>query len=224
MTPHRPGPVHRVVSYGPLVDVFVLDMRTYRGPNTPGLEPPGPASAILGAEQLAWLERQLRRSRAVWKVIASDMPIGLIVPDGPVDIEAVANRDPGRPSARELEIAACWRRSSSEASATSCGSRRTCTTPRPTTTTRPVPAFGDFDPFWEFVAGPINAGTFGPNALDTTFGPSAEFVEAALTPNQPPIDGRQYYGVVDADPMRSTSSSRTSPGTTLFSTRLDAAD
>jgi phosphodiesterase/alkaline phosphatase D-like protein len=22
------------------------------------------------------------------------------------------------------------------------------------------------DPFWEFVAGPVHAGTFGPNALD----------------------------------------------------------
>jgi phosphodiesterase/alkaline phosphatase D-like protein len=28
-----------------------------------------------------------------------------------------------------------------------------------------------FDPFWEFVAGPIHAGTFGPNPLDPTFGP-----------------------------------------------------
>src|SRR5207247_35474 len=31
--------------------------------------------------------------------------------------------------------------------------------------------FADFTPFWEFVAGPINAGTFGPNAIDRTFGP-----------------------------------------------------
>ena len=29
--------------------------------------------------------------------------------------------------------------------------------------------FTDFDPFWEFVSGPLNAGTFGPNALDATF-------------------------------------------------------
>ncbi len=27
-------------------------------------------------------------------------------------------------------------------------------------------AFTDFEPFWEFVAGPINAGSFGPNPLD----------------------------------------------------------
>ena len=26
-------------------------------------------------------------------------------------------------------------------------------------------AFQDFEPFWEFVSGPIHAGTFGPNSL-----------------------------------------------------------
>ena len=35
--------------------------------------------------------------------------------------------------------------------------------------------FTEFDPFWEFVAGPLNAGTFGPNALDATFGPEVRF-------------------------------------------------
>ncbi|TNY05905.1 alkaline phosphatase, partial [Escherichia coli] len=28
--------------------------------------------------------------------------------------------------------------------------------------------YKDFDPFWEFVAGPLNAGSFGPNPLDNT--------------------------------------------------------
>ena len=27
-------------------------------------------------------------------------------------------------------------------------------------------AFQEFEPFWEFVSGPLHAGTFGPNALD----------------------------------------------------------
>ncbi len=29
-----------------------------------------------------------------------------------------------------------------------------------------------FEPFPEFVAGPLNAGSFGPNPLDGTFGPN----------------------------------------------------
>jgi alkaline phosphatase D len=36
--------------------------------------------------------------------------------------------------------------------------------------------FTNFDPFWEFVAGPINAGTFGPGQMDLTFGPETKFV------------------------------------------------
>ena len=55
-------------------------------------------------------------------------------------------------------------------------------------------AFGDFDPFWEFVAGPLNAGAFGPNALDATFGPEAVFVEPPPAPNISPADGYQFFG------------------------------
>jgi alkaline phosphatase D len=51
--------------------------------------------------------------------------------------------------------------------------------------------FTDFDPFWEFVGGPINAGTFGPNALDKTFGPNIKYVgiPADLKQNRPPSEG-----------------------------------
>ena len=38
--------------------------------------------------------------------------------------------------------------------------------------------FTDFDPFWEFISGPLNAGTFGPNTLDNTFGPEVKFFKA----------------------------------------------
>ena len=46
-------------------------------------------------------------------------------------------------------------------------------------------AFRDFDPFWEFVAGPLNAGSFGPNTLDGTFGPQLVFVESAAARAEP---------------------------------------
>ena len=39
--------------------------------------------------------------------------------------------------------------------------------------------FQDFEPFWEFVSGPLHAGTFGPGDLDNTFGPAAEVREGA---------------------------------------------
>ena len=35
--------------------------------------------------------------------------------------------------------------------------------------------FQDFEPFWEFVSGPIHAGTWTPCVLDRTFGPQVVF-------------------------------------------------
>ena len=36
--------------------------------------------------------------------------------------------------------------------------------------------FQDFEPFWEFVSGPLHAGSFGPNKLDNTFGPQLVYI------------------------------------------------
>ncbi len=49
--------------------------------------------------------------------------------------------------------------------------------------------FQEFDPFWEFVSGPLHAGTFGPNELDNTFGPEVKFIKAPGPGKQnlPPI-------------------------------------
>ncbi|HZC01442.1 MAG TPA: alkaline phosphatase D family protein, partial [Gammaproteobacteria bacterium] len=41
--------------------------------------------------------------------------------------------------------------------------------------------FGDFDPFWEFVIGPVHAGAFGANELDASFGPWFEYLRAPST-------------------------------------------
>jgi alkaline phosphatase D len=61
--------------------------------------------------------------------------------------------------------------------------------------------FTDFTPFWEFVAGPLHAGTFGPNRLDNTFGPEVKFlsIPEGLEPNRPPSDGLQFFGLVKID-------------------------
>jgi len=79
-TQAEPGRVYRKISYGPLLDVFMLDMRSYRGPNGEGQEESyGPAAYFLGPAQVAWLKRELLNSQATWKVIAADMPISLVV-------------------------------------------------------------------------------------------------------------------------------------------------
>ncbi|ADB32048.1 alkaline phosphatase [Kribbella flavida DSM 17836] len=196
----RPGGrdrLYRKVSHGPLLDVFCLDMRTYRDANpAPGVA--GPV-AILGAEQAAWLVREVAASKAAWKVIASDMPIGVLVPDGS-EIEAVANGLAGAPGGREHEIAwvlSQFKRRKVKNTIWLTADVHYCAAHHYDPARA---AFTDFEPFWEIVAGPINAGTFGPNALDPTFGPKLEFVKAADFPNQPPSGGNQFFGHVAIDP------------------------
>src|ERR1044071_6935914 len=106
VNPAEPGRVYRVLNYGPHLDVFMLDERGYRGPNGPNMqETYGPEAHFIGPEQLAWLKRALMESRATWKVIASDMPIGIIVHDNAATksgSEAIAQGD-GPARGRELE-------------------------------------------------------------------------------------------------------------------------
>jgi alkaline phosphatase D len=194
--------VYRKLAYGPLVDVFAIDMRSYRGPNTPNRQPTlGLDSALLGAPQLEWLKHGLATSRAVWKVVASDMPLGLVVRDGSDRFEAVANGDPGAPLGRELELAQLLaflraRKVRNVVWITGDVHYAAAHHYHPERA-----AFRDFDPFWEFVAGPLHAGSFGPTPLDATFGPAVSFlaIPDGMKPNRPPSDGLQFFGILDVD-------------------------
>ncbi len=206
MTPAEPGRVYRKVSYGPMLDIFFIDLRSYRGPNGPSMEETlTPASRILGETQVQWLKRELLASRATWKVIASDMPISLIVWDdakAKAGAEAVANGDHGPAKGRELEIAdllrfiknapirnVVWLTADVHYTAAHYYDPNKA-------------QFQDFEPFWEFVSGPLHAGTFGPNDLDRTFGPEVRYVKGPAQgqeQNLPPSEGLQFFGVVDID-------------------------
>jgi alkaline phosphatase D len=196
--------VYRTVHYGPLLDVFVLDMRSYRGPNTWNRqESEGPETAYFGGAQMAWLQDALKRSRAVWKVISCDMPLGVIVPDGKdaqgrPQFENSANGD-GPPLGRELEIARLLKFMKQE---------RIRNTVWFTTDVHYTAAhyfnpakaqFTDFHPFWEFVSGPLNAGCFGPNVLDNTFGVEVVYQKAPPPghSNLGPASGMQFFGEVE---------------------------
>lgn len=196
-----PQRIYRKASYGPLLDVFFLDMRSYRGPNSANLqETRSDATAMLGEAQIRWLKRELTQSRATWKVIASDMPIGLEVPDG-TDWEAVANGEDGRPKGREFEIAELLRFIKRRAVKNTVWLTADVHYTAAHHYSPDRAKFQDFEPFWEFVAGPINSGTFGPNALDLTFGPEVKFQSTAPAgkPNQSPMAGLQFFGHVKID-------------------------
>src|SRR3954451_9740482 len=165
--PARDGRIYRKIAYGPLLDIFMLDMRSYRD-STFNKGDDQSETCILGATQLAWLKRELVASDATWKVIAADMPIGLFSEDG------IALGD-GPPERREHEIAnllSFMKRA---------GIRNTVwltadmhyTAAHHYDPNRAV--YQDFEPFWEFVSGPLHAGTWAPGELDDTFGPKAMF-------------------------------------------------
>ncbi len=204
--PFDGGRIHRRVSYGPLVDVFVLDMRSFRGPNTFNRQESESAETdFLGARQMEWFQGALRESKAVWKVIAADMPIGLLVPDGKdpqgrTRFEAIANGD-GPAFGRELETARLLKFIKDNRIRNTVWFTADV---HYTAAHRYSPEraqFKDFDPFWEFVSGPLHAGSFGPGTLENTFGP--EMVFAKHPPkgqgNLPPSAGYQFFGDVQVE-------------------------
>lgn len=188
------GRVYRRIGYGPLLDVFMLDMRSYRD-NTWNRRDATGDTFILGPSQLAWLKRELVASNATWKVIAADMSIGLISED------AVALGD-GPPQRREHEIADLL------SFLKRAGIRNTVwlTADMHYTAAHyydPNRAqFQDFEPFWEFVSGPLHAGTWSPGDLDNTFGPRAVYQKgcsAGQGDNLAPCFGLQFFGHVAID-------------------------
>jgi len=202
LDPQDPHRVYRRFRFGPLLDVFMLDMRRYRGPNGDNRQMQiGLDTRFLGDTQIGWLQAELIRSRATWKVIAADMPLGLLVPDGKHAMENIANGD-GPPRGREFEMANLLRfikrkRIRNLVWVTGDVHYAAAHQYDPTRA-----AFSDFDPFWEFVAGPIHAGTYPPKGLDNTFGPQVKFqsVPADLRPKRPPSEGGQFFGLAQIDP------------------------
>jgi alkaline phosphatase D len=206
--PLDPQRIYQQFGYGPRLDVFRIDLRSYRGANSdrePTFEKGGlsPEFRILGEAQLGWLKEALAASTATWKVIASDMPLGAIVYDNwnqKAGAEAVALRD-GPAAGRELEIAELltFIRNRDVRNVVWLTADLHYTAAHHYDPARA--RYQAFAPFWEFVSGPLNAGTFGPNALDDTFGPELRF---ARTPdagkvNLPPSAGMQFFGQVDID-------------------------
>jgi len=194
--------IHRTLPFGPLAEIFALDLRSFRGPNSENRQTSlDERSAILGASQLTTLKARLAASQATWKVIASDMPLGVIVRDSPSHYEAVANGEPGAPLGRELEIADLLRFIRDRKIRNVVwvtGDVHYCAAHH----YDPARArFTEFSPFWEFIAGPLNAGSFAPGVMDPTFGPEVKFTGTSATtkPNRPPSEGLQFFGTLTID-------------------------
>lgn len=202
-----PERVYRKMSYGPTLEVFLTDVRSDRGPNSANRQNELDQGAyFMGPRQLAWLKDGLKNSKATWKIIACTMPISVVnmdynryVPRG--SMEAWANEDGGPPLGRELELAdllSFIKRNDI---------RNTVWTAADVHYAAAIhhdpsrAAFTEFLPFWQFIAGPMHAGTYDMAALDMTFGPRVAFkaVEDGLAANQPPSAGLQFFTKIDID-------------------------
>ena len=223
--PIRGSSVFRHLPHGPLADVFVVDARSFRAANSANRQPNAdPSTVMFGEQQLAQLCRAIKASAGTWKVIACDVPIGLVVPDGEAHQEGIANGD-GPPLGREHEIARLLRFLRRQAIrnvvfVTADVHYAAAHLYRPDRA-----KFTEFDPFWEFVAGPLHAGTFGPNRLDPTFGPEVMFtsVPEGMKPNRPPSEGKQFFGEMQIDGKTEVMqvSLRDITGRALFTQKLE---
>ena len=202
--PAEPGRIYRHVAYGPLLDVFFLDLRSYRGDNDANLGDGPDAGRLLGREQSEWLKAALTSSRGLWKVIACDKSIGFVdwADHRDRSQEGVANADDGPPLGREIEFAEVLRflRDSGIRNVVWLTADVHYTAAHRYDPGRA--AFQEFEPFWEFISGPLHAGSFGPGVLDQTFGPEVIFYKAPPADgpqNLPPSAGLQFFGIVEIE-------------------------
>lgn len=195
-----PERIYRSYQYGPSLEVFMLDERSYRGANSSNRqEKMGEDTNFLGTAQLEWFKQKLKSSTATWKIIGSDMSIGLVVKGkkGRYDSDANGN---GPVRGREFETAdllnfikkngiknVVWLTADVHYAAAHYYN--------------PSKAqYQDFDPFWEFVAGPLHAAALAPYEVDNTFGLEVKYTSTnKSTDREGPWKGSQYYGLVKID-------------------------
>ena len=74
----EPGRIYRSMNWGPHVEMFILDTRSYRAPHEPDENAPNETPVmkhILGEAQKGWLLDGLKQSTRTWKFIATSVPI-----------------------------------------------------------------------------------------------------------------------------------------------------
>jgi alkaline phosphatase D len=160
-------------------------------------------------------------------VIAADMPLGLLVSDGSdaqqrERFDAVANGG-GPPLGRELELAELLRFLKAHAIQNVVWLTADVHYTAAHFYDPAKAQFSDFDPFWEFVSGPLHAGSFGPARGDDTFGLQVIYQKTPLIQNSSPLAGYQFFGEVNIDARDATLrvTLRDMTGGALFERKLD---
>lgn len=187
--------LYRSVRWGAGAELFLLDGRSYRSADSENREPEG--ASFWGEEQLAWLVRGLTTSTATWKLIATDMPLGLILRHTATTHDGIG-QSAGPPLGREREVATLL----SACRAAGVHNLLFLTADvHYAALHRYSPErafFKDFNAFHECIAGPLHASSFPPKGTDDTFGPEVLFqVVEPVVSGSGPHAGRQSFGVVE---------------------------
>jgi alkaline phosphatase D len=196
--------LYRKVPRGQHLDLFCLDMRSWRGPNPdtdPAVVRRRVQAGLLGADQERWLIESLSTSTATWKVVCADMPLS--APTNRVtDLDGYANTHRGRPLGREAELARVLSAIKANGVANVVWLTADVHYAAAHHYSPERAAFTDFTPFWEFISGPLAASPFWTkdDQLDATFGPQVVFSQGESEVGRLDIAPRptnQYLGQLE---------------------------
>ena len=159
-------------------------------------------------------------------MISADLPLS-IPSTHDDDLDGPCNGDDGKPMGREPELArilSAWKRAG-VTNVVFITADVHYTAAHHYSPERA--AYTDFDPFWEFVSGPLAAETFPrkDGLLDQTFGPQVVFSKGNDSPRrQSPRDGNQFFGHLAIDAAGAlTVTLHESSGVALWTKTLEPA-
>jgi alkaline phosphatase D len=196
--PAKNPKLYRTFSYGLHAQVFVLDCRQYRSPNSAKDLASAPKT-MLGAEQLAWLEREIGKSKTTWKIIVTSVPLALLTGNPEKGLDSWASFDTDFGYERELRKIVnflydhkvknvVWLTTDVHFAA---GFHY-----------RPIEEDSAWE-MYEFVSGPLNAQSFPKQTLDTSFNPDRLFFYGPAYVGEPRTWAQAKhwfnYGQVDID-------------------------
>lgn len=91
--PSEQGHLYRTLNFGDLVQLTMMDLRTYRDSETSSANFGDPNRTMLGSEQFNWVTSQIRQSTAKWNVLGNSVMVTplkiLTIPDNQEANDAV---------------------------------------------------------------------------------------------------------------------------------------
>lgn len=186
--------LYRSIRWGKQAEFFLLDTRKYRDSDAAA---DGESKTMLGAEQMAWLERSLRASDANWKIIVSSVPISLVSGDAKRGHDSWASSN--SPQGFEVEL----KRIFADLRDIGAYNNLWITTDVHFASAfryTPFPATPDFK-IHEVTAGPISAAVSRKGTEDPTFHPEriANFAPVVYPLTYEDMRKWWNYGVIDID-------------------------